>query len=221
MKRKLSFLYASLLCCAVLIATPAWAQIIYSNGPINGTIGNHDITAGNDTVTNSFLVSGPPFQMTYLTFGAWLNPGDVLQNVGINIWTQPTGGQLIFSADLGAFQYQCSTNSQNFSVCTEEVHVFQGQGPTFSANTTYWLSLSLANSQKGGPVGWDINNGVGCTSPGCPSQAQDEFGNSIQSESFAILGGLVQLPTPEPGSLALLATGIVAMAGAVRRKIMR
>lgn len=82
----------------------------------------------------------------------------------------------------------------------------------------FWLELSNAKSQNNGCIDWDINNGVGCTStPLLPPQAVDAFGNTVGSHSFMIFGGAGQIPTPEPGSLALLTTGAIGLAGLYAR----
>ena len=41
---------------------------------------------------------------------------------------------------------------------------------------------------SGDPVYWDENSGVGCQSPGCPSQAQANTVGTIPSEAFTLLG---------------------------------
>jgi hypothetical protein len=204
----------------VTITAPAWAAPIpiYDNGPINGTIGNFDITASDPQVFDSFTVSGGPRALFGLTFGAWLQPGDAFQSISFEIWTGPgRGGTSVFSANsIQITQSNCSTNSMGSAVCLETIFFTGTGGPTLAPGT-YWLDLNSAATLKQGSAGWDINNGVGCMSSGCPSQAQDGNGFSQQSESFAILGGLQQT-TPEPASLLLFSSGITAAIASVRRK---
>ncbi len=77
---------------------------------------------------------------------------------------------------------------------------------------TYWMNLQNAVVSNGDPVYWDENSG--------PSTATENNG-TLPAESFSILGysstgtGTV----PEPGSLLLLAGGLVGMAGILRRKL--
>lgn len=85
---------------------------------------------------------------------------------------------------------------------------------------TYWLQLSEV-AVSAGAVGWDVDNGTGCTGDdgsgtGCPSGAVFSLGETQlatqgsfvdnNSESFQIFA------TPEPGSLILMGSGLLALA---------
>ncbi len=102
---------------------------------------------------------------------------------------------------------------------------FNLQRITYQAGT-YWLMLENANVSTGTAY-WDTNNGTGCqgdgkTPSGCPSGAvwsmqenplavQGQTANN-NSESFVIFGA------PEPGSLALLGSGLFLVAGMAFRR---
>ncbi len=209
------FLRQVVISCALVIALPAWAGTVYENGPINGTLSSADISYGMQfTASDSFTVSGGGAIVSGLTFGAWLRSGDTLTLVDVAIMSLSNGGTTYYSNPLTFTQSNCFTNQVGQSVCQESVAF---AGPTL-ADGTYWLSLSDALTKEAGGVGWDQNNGVGCMSPGCPSQAFDQAQNSISSSSFAILGGLSR-PTPEPGSVTLFATGVAGLIAALRRKL--
>ena len=138
------------------------------------------------------------------------------RQVDVNVFTQPNyGGTFVFGGSLSVFQSNCVSNSAGGSTCLEAADLLSD--PVLPAGT-YWLSLSNADTEGDGPVGWDINQGIGCTSPGCPSLAVDESGNPIASEAFTIYSEVGQQPTPEPGSLILFGSGILGLAGLVRRK---
>ena len=205
------------ICSAMLLALPARAAIIYNNGPINGTIGSIDIAAPAPRVFDSVTVSSGGMTLLGFTFGAWLQPGDVLQTVSFEMYTGPVQtGLEIISANVAVTQSNCTMNEFDLAVCLETVS-FPG-GPTLPVGTA-WLDIyNSTHLNVGGPVGWDINNGVGCTSPGCPSQAVDDNGFPLQSSSFAIDAGVGQQPTPEPWSLALMATGAAGLARVIRRR---
>ena len=81
-------------------------------------------------------------------------------------------------------------------------------GPTLNAGT-YWLNLQNAVSADGNPVYWDSNDGAGCHSLGCPSEAVDSSVGTIPSEAFTILGSQSGTgTTPEPiQSCAIFASG--------------
>src|SRR6516225_7979981 len=82
------------------------------------------------------------------------------------------------------------------------------------AAATYWLTLQDAVTDQDSPLFWDVNNGVGCPSPGCPSSAKENILGQIPSESFTIFS------TPEPASLALFGSCVVGLAGMLRHGLM-
>ena len=87
-----------------------------------------------------------------------------------------------------------------------------------NSGTQYWLTLANAMVTNGDPVHWDENSGVGCMSKGCPSTAYENFVGTVPSEAFTISGGSSGT-TPEPASFLLLASGILGLAGVLRRKL--
>jgi len=136
--------------------------------------------------------------------------------------SEPLGGTTYFDQVVNFTQSGCSVNQYGYNVCTE-TGMFNG--PTL-ANGTYWLNLENAVVPSGDPVYWDENSGVGCTSPGCPSEATCNScivkGNSapqnLPPESFTLYGNAVAT-TPEPGSLVLFGSGVLAVLGAARRRL--
>jgi hypothetical protein len=89
-------------------------------------------------------------------------------------------------------------------------------------NGMYWLELQNAVDTQGNPVFWDQNSGVGCHSPGCPSEAGENF-ESIPSEAFSLLGtssASTSTSVPEPSSLMLFASGVLGLGGLLRRKLL-
>jgi hypothetical protein len=84
---------------------------------------------------------------------------------------------------------------------------------------TYWLTLQNATDpyHPTDVFYWDENYGVGCTSPGCPSLAYESSYGTVPSEAFFI-SDASGATTPEPGSFALLGSGILGMAGVLRRR---
>jgi len=75
----------------------------------------------------------------------------------------------------------------------------------------------LSRRTMAGSAGTSTMGSAAPQPPYYPSQAVDAFGNTVGSHSFMIFGGAGQIPTPEPGSLALLTTGAIGLAGLYAR----
>jgi len=202
---------------ALLVAAVASAQTVYNNGPINGetdafTINFGFIVSDTFTVTQGSQVSG-------LSFGAWTFPGDVLESAQVTISSMENGGTTYFNQQVNFTQSDCFANNFGFNVCRETGSFDAGN---FAAGT-YWLNLGNAVVNSGDPIYWDENSGVGCTSPGCPSQASESSEGTIGSEAFTLLGTSTSTTgssVPEPGSLLLVASGVLGLAGVLRRKLL-
>jgi hypothetical protein len=198
-----------------LTATSASAQILYENGPINGEIDAWTIN-NNFVVADTFTISGGNSTVGGLAFGAWLTPGDVLQSAEVSITQFALGGTVYFDQTVNFTQSGCFLNNLGFDVCTETSSF---HGPTLN-NGTYWVNLQNAVSTDGDAVYWDQNDGIGCHSVGCPSQADNGYG-TLPSEAFTILGTATGTgSTPEPSSLILFGGGVVASFGFVRRRFL-
>ena len=199
--------------CLLALSLPAAAQVLYENGPINGETDAWTINFGF-VVPDSFTISTGNSTITGLSFGAWLSPGDTLQSVEVSLTSEPFGGTTYFDEHVNFTQSGCFVNNYGFDVCTATGSF---TGPT-RGNGTYWLNLLNAVSSMGDPVYWDENSGIGCHSPGCPSQAGGGVG-SIPSEAFSILGtSSGSGSVPEPGSLVMFAGGALLFAGGLRRR---
>ncbi|MGC2108394.1 MAG: PEP-CTERM sorting domain-containing protein [Candidatus Korobacteraceae bacterium] len=211
---RLRVVFFSLLVLAV-VASPAMAADLYDNGPINGQVDAWTINFGF-TVTNSMQVNGT---VTGLDFGAFLIPGDTVTSVEVSISGSPFGRDL-FDEVVSTTQSNCFSNQYGYNICNESASF---SGPTLNGN--YWLTLQNATVPSGDPVYWDENSGVGCLSPGCPSQAQENTVGTIPSESFTLEGtpGTTTTSTstgttPEPSSILLLGSGVLGILGVMRRR---
>jgi hypothetical protein len=210
-------LFTLLFTVAVLLALPTAAQIVYENGPINGNTDAWTINLGFD-VSDTFTISTGTTTVTGMSFGAWLTPGDTLQSVGLSLTSDENGGTVYFQGQVPVTQSGCVLNSYSFDVCTE----IGSFAPTMFNNGTYWVNLQNAIDSQGDPVYWDENSGVGCHSPGCPSQAGPGGEGTMPSEAFSILGttsSSTSNSVPEPSSLMLFATGVLGVGALVRRKL--
>ena len=197
--------------CLALAAIPAVADTLYSNGGINGTTDAWTINFGF-IVSDTFTVS-PNASVTGLSFGAWVFPGDVLLNAEVSITSSEFGGTTFFDGVLNFTQSGCSGNQYGYNVCTESA--------TFSdiplAGGTYWLNIQNAVVNDGDPIYWDENSG--------PSSASENSVGTVPSESFTVLGtestssGTSGGTVPEPSSVMLFGSGILGLAGILRRKL--
>lgn len=215
MKIRLSLLTLLAIACLLIgNALPAWADILYENGPINGETDAWTINFGF-LVSDSFTISTGNSTVSGLSFGAWLFPGDVLESSEVILSQYEAGGGTVyFDGDVNFTQSNCFLNNYSYDVCTETGSFT----PVNLGNGTYWLTLESAVVNNGDPVYWDENNGVGCHSPGCPSDAGNGGIGTLPSESFSILGTPGTGTVPEPSALLLFASGVVAVAGTLRRK---
>ncbi len=160
-------------------------DILYSNGPINGTVIGWTINFGFGVADSFTIANGDT--TTGLTFGAWLFPGDVLQSVEVSVTSAHFGGTSYLDQVVSFTQSGCFSNG-GFNICTE-TGFFNGLALIAG---TYWVNLQNAVVNNGDPVYWDQNSG--------PSLAAQSSLGTIPSESFSINGSLPPPPPPPPPS---------------------
>jgi hypothetical protein len=198
--------------CLALVAIPAWAD--YENGPINGTTDAWTINFGY-IVSDTFVADAAA--VTGFSFGVWEFPGDTLSSVEWSITSGENSGTVFGSGTASGGNLAdkfISTNQYGYNIDTITV---TGLNVATTSGTTYWLNLQNAAVPSGDPVYWDENSGAGCKSSGCPSQASESAVGTIASEAFTITGSGT---TPEPSSIMLFGSGILGLAGLLRRKLL-
>ena len=217
----MKLLVASLAILCLLQAIPAAGQVLYDNGPINGNIDGWTINFGY-IVSDNFTIAHNS-TMTGFAFGTRQFPGDDLISVDWSVTSGENSGTVYGSGTASGSQLTdkyVSTNEFGYYV---NLITVTGLNVNLSGGTTYWLTLQNAKVPSGDPVFWDENDGVGCGGDngkggGCPSQASENTIGTIPSEDFTISGSGTGT-TPEPGSFLLFASGVLGVAGVLRRKL--
>jgi hypothetical protein len=169
---------------------------VYDNGPINGDVNAWTINF-NYSVTDSFEILASS-QISSLSFGAWLYPGDTIQTVEVSIGGGAFGNNLLDQI-VPVTQQACVDNACGYAVCNETAPfnpIFVWAVCPFpfgQCSGTYWVTLQNAVvSSPGDPAYWDENYGAGCggyqgTNPStCPSSAVDNSLGPIPSEAFTL-----------------------------------
>ena len=208
---------ASLTLLCLLAATTASGQVLYDNGPVNGTVDAWTINFGfvvSDTFTlaNNSTVGG--FDMA-----VWEFKGDTVLTVGWSVTAQENFGTLYGSGNAAVTSKFISVNQFGYDIVE-----LTATGLNLPLNAgTYWINMQNAVVTNGDPVYWDENNGVGCKGDNgmggnCPSMPSENDSGTILSESFDITGTSGGT-TPEPSSILLFGSGIVGVGSMLVRRL--
>ncbi len=208
--------------CVALVAIPAWPDN-YDNGPINGTTDAWTINFGY-VVSDTFFFTQNNTSVSGFSFGVWEFPGDTMSSVDWSI-TDDENGPCPSETCLGNGTASganlkdtfISTNQYGYNIDLITVSGLNTQVP---GGVSLWLNLQNAAVPSGDPVYWDENSGKGCGGAMCPSSASESAVGTIPSEAFTITsGGGTSGSTPEPSSIMLLGSGVLGIAGLLRRKL--
>src|SRR5271169_1263718 len=145
--------------CLALAPVPASVQVLYDDGPINGTTDAWTINFGyvigdSFTLLNNSTVGG-------FNFGVWEYAGDVLTSVDWSITQFPVSGFVYGSGTASGKNLTdqfISVNQYGYDI--DQITV-TGLNVGLSSGT-YWLNLQNAVVPSGNPVYWDENSGAGC-----------------------------------------------------------
>lgn len=177
------------------LPAPPPANEVYDNGPINGDVNAWTINF-NYSVSDSLEILRTS-QVSGISFGAWLYPGDTITTVEVQIGGGAFGGSLL-DQTVDVTQSNCVTNACGYAVCTENAAFDPRWLWTAcwfgSCPATYWVTLQNAVvSTPGDPAFWDENFGAGCNGfqglnrSTCPSSAFDSSTiGPIPSEAFTL-----------------------------------
>ncbi|MGA3318732.1 MAG: PEP-CTERM sorting domain-containing protein [Candidatus Korobacteraceae bacterium] len=200
------------------LALSANSTTLFTSGPINGNL-------------NGFFVDGPnpgPFEQ-WLSNGFVDTTSGMANQVSIGLWTLG-GAPTTVSYEIGSTSFGgpglavgtglsnvfLFTNSFGYSIYQTTFNIT----PTaLTAGTTYYLSIGNVNDVGGSQ--FDAWDDIESPSASCYFQNPSGSGGcpTTESEAFTISGG--QPTTPEPSSILLFGSGILGLAGVLRRKLNR
>jgi PEP-CTERM motif len=199
-----------IIACLVLAVAPAMADTLYDNGPINGQVDAWTINFGF-SVTDSFTCSHQDCSVEDFHIGVWLTPGDTLSSVEMQLGSASFGNQYTDQVLNATGQTNLFINNFGLQIALVDFSLSNIDVP----NGTSWITLQNAVTPSGDPVYWDENGGS--------SSAFENTLGSIPSEAFTITGTATGTTgtTPEPSSIMLFGSGILGLAGVLRRKLTR
>ncbi len=200
----------SLLAVCLTVVPVAAQDDLYDNGPTNGTVSAWTVDFGF-AVSDSFTLSRSS-QIDGLMFAFWLSPTLTVIQADVQITSSEFGGTTYFDGAVNFTQASCVVNQLGYNLCTETGAI----SPLNLNAGTYWLTVENATaSAPDDIVYWDENSG--------PSLASENSVGTIPSESFTLLGSVNSTTTttgtsPEPSSIVMFGSGMIAVAGILRRK---
>ena len=184
----------------LVVAVPAFAgTLLYSNGPINGNINAWTINYGYE-VSNTYTISQ---SAGWAQVGLWLFPGDTVTSIS---WAFGTNYLLSDISSGTSPVYVTNLYINSYGVQIAEAS-FRVNAPAGSG----WLTLYNAVATSGDIVFWDENDGPSSAWSGGPASTSP---GPIGSESFQLY------TVPEIGTLLSLGSGVIGMAGVLRRKLL-
>jgi hypothetical protein len=226
----------------LLLSASASADVLYSNGPVNGTINAYTLyfdpdccsvadsftLASNSTVTGVgglgfWLLDAGPFTPATLDWSIWSSAGP---GGGGSILDSGTGVSLANTFDFAALDV--GATKETFDIYTSSFSI-----PSISLIAgTYWLQLDngKATVVNNGTVllAWDQNNGPseawygyagggGYLKPGAAG-CTTPGPNGYCSESFDIIGTPNASTVPEPRGIFLFGTALTLIGAAIRKR---
>ena len=211
--------------CLMLAVAPAMADTLYDNGPYNGTTDAWTINFGFSVSDEAKVANISRSNIKNNVIVYW-DPSrtDVLTGVDTQFGTTPFASDIYSGTSTSVTNTFLGTNQYGYNLF-EASYVITG-GVDLSPGTSFYMTLSNACTTSGcsvtTPIYWDENSGVGCGGDdghggGCPSTAYENTLGSIPSEAFTLTG--TAGTTPEPSSIMLFGSGILGLAGVLRRKL--
>jgi hypothetical protein len=223
MKMRIGSLSLLTILCLTLTAS---AGTFFNDGGIDGNDNGFFISGPNlpnpagsfQDISNGFIsaASGSPNR---LEFGEWVLSGSTPTSIGYEIGTTAFGTDLGFgtvtqNSSNSVFLF---TNGFGYGIYDVTIPVTSG---AMTAGNEYWVSLSnAANTGSTQSGAWDLAGPSGGPATCNFRQSGTNFGDcGLGGESFTLSAPCCG-PTPEPSSILLFGSGILGLAGVLRRKM--
>ena len=200
---------------------PLSGQILFDDGATNGTVNGFFIDGPNpgpfsQSISDGFVATGSG-TADHLDFGVWVPTGTTPTAVSWWLGTSVFGSD-VSSGSMAQVGYSYLL-SNGFGYDVYEAHV-TGLSGSLTAGGHYWLTLGNANNSSGDQLdAWDMNAGpASCDFAvlGVP-QGDCGYGAGVEGEAFTLYTS--GSTTPEPGSMIMFGTGVLGLAGVLRRRI--
>jgi hypothetical protein len=226
MKRAvLAVLFLSLVGALAVVPASADTTLYDNTGPTSkGLHGYFGYTINLPwEIADSFTLASNS-TLTSVNFLAWLTAGDAMTNVDWSITEYAFGyaiGGNIYGSETASLT-DTYTGTQLYGSEDLDQESFSLPGLSLAAGT-YYLQLQNAVTGYGNPLYWDASNGSSdAAQAGNDSDPYDLNGANSNpgsnSETFQILGSPDSV-TPEPSSFLLLGSGLLRLAGLIKRKL--
>jgi len=215
--RFLAFFVLSVLCALAAVPVSANPSVLYDNTTAS-SYGTYAFTISPDWVVSDSFTLASASVVNGATFALWIPPGDSLTGVDWSI--SPNSGQGNFpSGTATSFTTSLApAPSWIFSIYGVDVELETFSIPSVSlAAGTYWFELGDAATALGNTVYWDASNGPSSATQSVYVDGVTYYETSLwESQTFQIDGATTA--TPEPAGFMLLGSGLIGLAGLVRRK---
>ena len=218
--KKLAFSVLFLSLIGAMMTVPASASsVLYDNSSVNKDLGYWEIDT-TDNWTSNYFIDTNTGSATSATFAVWIFPGDVMTSVDwvLSSGSDGTGTVYNFGTALTTETYDYGTDAQKLGadLVLESISL---PGVSLTKNQQYFFTLTNADGdgiQDDGAF-WAQNT----TSPSGSMYGYSNYSGTpnteIGAETFALYSG--GTATPEPSSLLLLGSGLVGLAGLLKRKL--
>jgi hypothetical protein len=199
----------TLLIAFLAISIPGIGGILYDDGPIDGQnnawfIDGPGSGPYSQWIADQFVATGSGIAGS-LDAGIWVTAGTTPTTLSWWLGTAPLIGDLSSGVVAQVSYVYVTTYGSRYDVFN--VHV-TGLSGLIQAGNTYFLTLGGGNNSTGNQfVSWDVNGG-----PATCSWGVYDCGGG---EAFTLYSGSA---VPEPSTITLIGTGLLAVAGALRRK---